>query len=100
MKATIARMLAMRPQVMYLTHYGPLTGVESLAADLCRRVDQMVALAESRADVPDRHAALCAALREGYVAAAQHHGVSLGADRKSTRLNSSHYCATRMPSSA
>src|SRR3546814_5968527 len=24
----------------------------------------------------------------------------LGADRKSTRLNSSHYCATRMPSSA
>src|SRR3546814_6641358 len=26
--------------------------------------------------------------------------VQIGADRKSTRLNSSHYCASRMPSSA
>src|SRR3546814_7849307 len=25
-------------------------------------------------------------------------GMALGADRKSTRLNSSHYCASRMPS--
>src|SRR3546814_3205221 len=28
------------------------------------------------------------------------YGLSESSDRKSTRLNSSHYCATRMPSSA
>src|SRR3546814_7878223 len=28
------------------------------------------------------------------------HGLQIGKDRKSTRLNSSHYCASRMPSSA
>lgn len=86
MKATIARMLAMRPQTMYLTHYGPVTGIDRLAADLCRRVDQIVLLAQSLADAPDRHAALCAALREGYIAAAQHHGVRLGAEAISAVL--------------
>lgn len=79
MQATIQRMLATRPQVMYLTHYGPVTGVERLAEDLHRRVDQMVALAKSLADAADRHVALCTALRESYVSAAQQHGVTLGA---------------------
>ncbi|PKM11187.1 MAG: MBL fold metallo-hydrolase [Gammaproteobacteria bacterium HGW-Gammaproteobacteria-5] len=80
MQASIARMLAMRPRVMHLTHYGPVTGVEGLAADLQQRIEHMVALAESLADVPDRHAALCDALRESYIGAAQQHGVTLSAE--------------------
>jgi len=80
MKATIARLLATQPRVMYLTHYGAVTGVERLAADLNRWIEQMVALAESLADVPVRHAALCDGLRECYVRAAQQHGVTLGVE--------------------
>jgi len=79
MQASIARMLATQPQVMYLTHYGPVRAVARLAADLHARIDRMVALAEAAAAVPDRHGALCAALREYYVSAAQLHGVLLGA---------------------
>src|SRR3546814_7901234 len=37
---------------------------------------------------------------EGAIAAAGGPAVDAAADRKSTRLNSRHYCATRMPSSA
>src|SRR3546814_8117064 len=62
------------------------------------------ALGEIERDFPQRllsigrvHlVALLVALQE----AARADRVAEGADRKSTRLNSSHYCASRMPSSA
>jgi glyoxylase-like metal-dependent hydrolase (beta-lactamase superfamily II) len=43
--ASIDRLVALRPQAMYLTHYGRVDAVERLAADLHAQIDAMVALA-------------------------------------------------------
>jgi hydroxyacylglutathione hydrolase len=47
MKASIHRLLALRPQAMYLTHFSRVSAVENLGADLLRRLDAFVALAET-----------------------------------------------------
>lgn len=65
MKASIERLLALRPGAIYLTHFGRVTEVERLGADLLRLVDAHVALAEQCAGRADgRHAALVAGLSD------------------------------------
>lgn len=67
LKTSVARMLAAQPQCMYVTHFGRLDDVETLARLLLAQVDEMVALARRLAGVPERHAALKEALDELYV---------------------------------
>lgn len=66
MRASIARLRALKPPAMYLTHFGKITGIERLAGDLLRQLDAHVAVAEAaRALVPElRHGAI----REGLTA--------------------------------
>jgi glyoxylase-like metal-dependent hydrolase (beta-lactamase superfamily II) len=53
LKNSIARLLALRPDKMYLTHYGVVAQPQQLAPVLLQQIDDYVALAEkARAQVP------------------------------------------------
>lgn len=62
---SIDRMLAYRPQAMYLTHYSRVTDVERLAADLKRLVSSHVAVARAaRGTGVARHVEILAGLEQ------------------------------------
>lgn len=77
MRASIERMLACRPEAMYLTHYGRVEGVARLAQALYAQIEAMVAIARSCAGRGDRHRCLVAALGELYRERARAHGCLL-----------------------
>jgi glyoxylase-like metal-dependent hydrolase (beta-lactamase superfamily II) len=59
MHASIERLMSYRPTAMYLTHYAQLTDVTARAAELHRRIDHLVAIAEAYADAGEsRHEAI------------------------------------------
>lgn len=89
LKASIARMLAAAPKRMYLTHFGPVEAVETLAEALVEQIDAMVALARRHADLaPEpRHAALVEGLAALYVQRALGHAVPLPVERIRTLLH-------------
>ena len=72
--ASIDRLVALRPQAMYLTHYGRVDAVERLAADLHAQIDAMVALARGAQSLSDRHAVLVESLTGLYATRAEAHG--------------------------
>jgi glyoxylase-like metal-dependent hydrolase (beta-lactamase superfamily II) len=84
--ASIERLVALRPDAMYLTHYGRVEGVERLAGDLHAQIDAMVALARAAHGKPDRHAVLMESLTELYAARAAAHGWPHGRDALSHLL--------------
>lgn len=86
MKATIARLLALKLQTVCLTHFGPLGEVERLGADLLRLVDRMVALARVAPSGDGRHASLCEALSNLYLECTAAHGSALSAAQVLTCL--------------
>jgi glyoxylase-like metal-dependent hydrolase (beta-lactamase superfamily II) len=71
---SIDRLLAMKPEAMYLTHYGRVEQVERLAADLHAQIDAMVALAREANGKPNRHETLRSALADLYASRAEAHG--------------------------
>jgi glyoxylase-like metal-dependent hydrolase (beta-lactamase superfamily II) len=77
--ASIDRLLALKPQAVYLTHFGRVTGLEKLGADLHRRLDDFVALARqvSGSGVA-RHHALTARLEAYFIDQLTTHGCQLG----------------------
>lgn len=65
MRASIDRMLAYQPRSMFLTHYGRVTEVERLGADLHRLIDTMVAVAcAARGEGAARHAEILSGLEQ------------------------------------
>ncbi|MGX5730407.1 MBL fold metallo-hydrolase [Pseudoxanthomonas beigongshangi] len=66
LKTSIARLLAYRPQAMYLTHYGRVTEPDRLAAELFEQIDAMCVLARQCDGKPDRHRAMVAGLTALY----------------------------------
>ena len=54
MHATLDRLMAYRPESIYLTHFSRVTELERLAADLHECVDGFVAIARRHAQQPDR----------------------------------------------
>lgn len=78
--ASIKRLEALKPAVIYLTHFGPVTGIERLANDLHHTIDAMVTVAREHADHEDKHDALVDALANLYVQAAHEHGATLSAN--------------------
>ncbi|PWK93065.1 MBL fold metallo-hydrolase [Fulvimonas soli] len=79
--ASIDRLLALRPEAMYLTHYGRVEDLARLARDLHEQIDAMVAFARAAAGKPDRHAWLLDALADLYAGRAAAHGWSGGRKR-------------------
>ncbi len=66
LKASIARLLALRPQAAYLTHFGRIENPAAHAPELIRQIDAMVAIATEHANAPDRHARIAGALADLY----------------------------------
>ena len=61
--ASIDRLMAYQPRAMYLTHFGRITEVERIAADLHRLIDAYVAVAEAaRGNGVSRHIEIRAGL--------------------------------------
>jgi len=75
LKTSIARLLAQRPEVIHIAHYGQVTEYERLGADLVEQIEQMVALAREAQTQPDRHPWLVHALEALYTRRAAAHGV-------------------------
>ncbi|HEY8328189.1 MAG TPA: MBL fold metallo-hydrolase [Rhodanobacter sp.] len=78
--ASIERLVALKPDAMYLTHYGRVESVERLAADLHAQIDAMVDIARAAPGKPDRHAVLMESLTDLYAARASAHGWQHGRD--------------------
>jgi glyoxylase-like metal-dependent hydrolase (beta-lactamase superfamily II) len=77
--ATIDRMVAMAPERMYLTHYGPLEGdVPRHAASLHAAIDGHVRIARAAPAGQGRHEALVDALGDLLAARLALHGAPLG----------------------
>lgn len=78
--ASIERLVALKPDAMYLTHYGRVESVERLAVDLHAQIDAMAGLARAAHGKPDRHAVLMESLTDLYAARAVAHGWGQGRD--------------------
>lgn len=72
--ASIDRLLALKPEAMYLTHYGRVEEVEHLAVKLHELIDAMVAVARHCDGLPDRHDRLMDELTELYATRTAEHG--------------------------
>jgi glyoxylase-like metal-dependent hydrolase (beta-lactamase superfamily II) len=77
LRESVARLLSFEPQCMYLTHYSSIADVKRLAAMLLEQLDAMVEIALRLRDAPERHAALCGALRALYTERVKQHGALL-----------------------
>jgi glyoxylase-like metal-dependent hydrolase (beta-lactamase superfamily II) len=65
---SVARLLAQRPERMYLTHYGAVRDAEKLAVQYLAQVDAMSDVARSLAGAPGRHDQLKRAFGDIYIA--------------------------------
>jgi glyoxylase-like metal-dependent hydrolase (beta-lactamase superfamily II) len=83
--ASIERLLARRPERMYVTHYGPIgrdaDDVARLGAQLRGQIDAMVAIGRAAPAGGGRHAALRHELAELYLERLREHGCALGEAR-------------------
>jgi len=78
MRGSIDRLMSYAPQAMYLTHYAQVHDVPARAADLHRRLDAHVAIAEAHANAGEnRHAATKQALTAYLLAELHTHGCTL-----------------------
>lgn len=73
---SIERIAALNPQAVYLTHYGRVTGVARVAAELREQIDAFVALARKLASTTEPHAQIRLALRDYLAARAKRHGIT------------------------
>jgi len=80
MRASIARLMAMAPRQMFLTHYSRITGVADCAARLEQMIEATVAAALAQRDAPDRLQAITASLMTLYGDGARAFGVRLPDD--------------------
>jgi glyoxylase-like metal-dependent hydrolase (beta-lactamase superfamily II) len=65
---SVARLLAQRPQFMYLTHYGAVRDAEKLAVQFLAQVDAMAEAARSLANEPGRHDKITRVFGDIYIA--------------------------------
>lgn len=78
--ASIDRLLALKTDAMYLTHYGRVEDVQRLGADLHAQIDAMVDLAKAADGRADRHEVLKKSLADLYTERAEAHGWLKGRD--------------------
>lgn len=67
LRASVGRLLEADPQVLYLTHFGPVRDAKKIAVQLLAQTDAMVAAANQLRDVADRHEHLRRALQKIYL---------------------------------
>jgi Zn-dependent hydrolases, including glyoxylases len=74
---SIDRLLAYRPEAMYLTHFGRVADVPRLAEELRSQIREFARIAERHAQAPDRHAAIRADMRRLWLDRLRAHGSRL-----------------------
>lgn len=76
--ASISRLTALKPDAMYLTHYGRVAGVERLAASLHEQIDALVSIAQTAqqqsTSAAQRHEQMKAAMTDCYAERLRAHG--------------------------
>jgi glyoxylase-like metal-dependent hydrolase (beta-lactamase superfamily II) len=77
---SVARLLAQRPELMYLTHYGAVRDAEKLAVQFLAQVDAMADAARSLASAPGRHDKLKHAFGDIYIAELRRSGSTASED--------------------
>lgn len=77
LRASVARVLALQPEVLYGTHYGAVRGVAAQADMVVRQSDAMAALALQLREAPDRGERLREGLRAIYLREARARGVGM-----------------------
>ena len=78
MRQSVERLLAFKPEAMYLTHYSRVPDVAAQGAALLRRMDASVAMAEAAAgDGEARHARIKGELTAYLLAELRAHGCML-----------------------
>jgi len=75
--ASIDRMLAYRPESMYLMHFSRVTGVPRLGELLKPQVRELARIARAHAQDPDPAAGIRAAMRELWIELVRRHGCAL-----------------------
>jgi glyoxylase-like metal-dependent hydrolase (beta-lactamase superfamily II) len=81
LRRSVQRLLARRPECLYLTHYGRVTEAQRLATLLLDQLDEMVALATALPDDGDRHDSMARGFGAIYLRHLREHGCTLGAER-------------------
>jgi len=77
LRASVQRMLAFRPQWMYLTHFGPVSDVDRLGAQFLSLLDEVVALGLAVRSAPDRDQVLRQGLADIYLRSLRAHGSTM-----------------------
>ena len=79
MRASISRLLSFKPEAMYLTHYSRVGDVPALGKDLLRRLDALVAIAESASQLSGmrRHEQIKAQIATYLLGELKTHGCNL-----------------------
>jgi glyoxylase-like metal-dependent hydrolase (beta-lactamase superfamily II) len=77
LQASVQRLLAVQPACMYLTHFGRVTDVARLGADLLAMVQRIVVMAQAERDAPQRHPRLKDGLRRLFFEGVRAHGCTL-----------------------
>ena len=78
LRASVQRLLAYRPECMYLTHYGRIGDVQHLGERFLAQLDELVAIGRALKTAPQRHEALKQALLAHYLAVVKAHGCTFG----------------------
>lgn len=83
---SIDRILGCNPEYLYLTHYSRVDDVDRLGADMHRRIDDFVELAERCEGSESRTATMRGAMLDYLIAELQKHGTNLTDDELAARL--------------
>ena len=95
LKQSVRKLVADRPDCMYLTHYGRVEDVQRLANDMLEGIDVMVGFAERYKDDDARGQKIESAMRDWLMAGLREHGVDLAEERCLELLNSDIVLNTR-----
>lgn len=74
---SVDKLMSFRPERMFLTHYGMVEEPVMLAEDEHRRLDAIVALGQTHADDPERHAQITRRMMAYFMDEARAHGCDL-----------------------
>lgn len=78
LQASIRRLVADKPDCMYLTHYGRVEKVQQLAVEMIEGVSTLAAFGEKCEDDPSRKDKIEDAIRDWLLTGLRRHGVTLG----------------------
>ena len=81
LKASVKRLMASKPDFMYLTHFGRVGELDKLAADMLAGVDKLVEIAEKHRNSTDRTRQLTDEITDWLMRRLRTHGCTLSDER-------------------